>query len=292
MKKIFMFLYLLITINILGMEEIKVSYPKGRVDFSFYQNLEEDKYKGKYVDLFDFLNKDKKYKFKYQIEKKDEKNLADIQIRKLGNFDSNYSYIETAYAQRIYVIAKKGVDLKNIDEKENLRVGYFGKGIDVIIMSIVEVIMSIPGILIALGIIIILGTGFHSLIVAIFVIYIPRCVNVVRGLVKKEKNMEYVIAVKTYGVSDLRIIYRHILPNILKSVSVSFTTGFAGAILTEAGLGYLGLGIQPPYPTWGNMLNQSQSYFLSAPWFTIAPGLAIIFTIYQIKKLEKRGRKY
>ena len=149
--------------------------------------------------------------------------------------------------------------------------GYFGKGIDVIIMSIVEVIMSIPGILIALGIIIILGTGFHSLIAAIFVIYIPRCVNVVRGLVKKEKNMEYVIAVKTYGVSDLRIIYRHILPNIL---------------------GYLGLGIQPPYPTWGNMLNQSQSYFLSAPWFTIAPGLAIIFTIYQIKKLEKRGRKY
>ena len=130
MKKIFMFLYLLITINILGMEEIKVSYPKGRVDFSFYQNLEEDKYKGKYVDLFDFLNKDKKYKFKYQIEKKDEKNLADIQIRKLGNFDSNYSYIETAYTQRIYVIAKKGVDLKNIDEKENLRVGYFGKGIE------------------------------------------------------------------------------------------------------------------------------------------------------------------
>lgn len=152
--------------------------------------------------------------------------------------------------------------------------------------------MSIPGILIALGIIIILGTGFHSLIAAIFVIYIPRCVNVVRGLVKKEKNMEYVIAVKTYGVSDLRIIYRHILPNILKSILVSFTTGFAGAILTEAGLGYLGLGIQPPYPTWGNMLNQSQSYFLSAPWFTIAPGLAIIFTIYQIKKLEKRGRKY
>ena len=130
MKKIFMFLYLLITINILGMEEIKVSYPKGRVDFSFYQNLEEDKYKGKYVDLFDFLNKDKKYKFKYQIEKKDEKNLADIQIRKLGNFDSNYNYIETPYTQRIYVIAKKGVDLKNIDEKENLRVGYFGKGIE------------------------------------------------------------------------------------------------------------------------------------------------------------------
>lgn len=170
--------------------------------------------------------------------------------------------------------------------------GYYGGFIDGIIMSIIEVIISIPAILIALGIIIVMGTGFYSLIVAIFVIYIPRCVNVIRGLVKKEKNMEYIIAAKTYGVSDLKIIYRHILPNILKPILVAFTTGFAGAILTEAGLGYLGLGIQPPYPTWGNILNQSQSYFLSAPWFTIAPGLAIIFTVYQIKKMEKRGRKY
>lgn len=170
--------------------------------------------------------------------------------------------------------------------------GYYGGFIDGIIMSIIEVIISIPAILIALGIIIVMGTGFYSLIVAIFVIYIPRCVNVIRGLVKKEKNMEYIIAAKTYGVSDLKIIYRHILPNILKPILVAFTTGFAGAILTEAGLGYLGLGIQPPYPTWGNILNQSQSYFLSAPWFTIAPGLAIIFTVYQIKKMEKRGRKH
>ena len=170
--------------------------------------------------------------------------------------------------------------------------GYYGGFIDGIIMSIIEVIISIPAILIALGIIIVMGTGFYSLIVAIFVIYIPRCVNVIRGLVKKEKNMEYIIAAKTYGVSDLKIIYRHILPNILKPILVAFTTGFAGAILTEAGLGYLGLGIQPPYPTWGNILNQSQSYFLSAPCFTIAPGLDIIFTVYQIKKMEKRGRKH
>lgn len=170
--------------------------------------------------------------------------------------------------------------------------GYYGGFIDGIIMSVIEVIISIPAILIALGIIIVMGTGFYSLIVAIFVIYIPRCVNVIRGLVKKEKNMEYIIAAKTYGVSDLKIIYRHILPNILKPILVAFTTGFAGAILTEAGLGYLGLGIQPPYPTWGNILNQSQSYFLSAPWFTIAPGLAIIFIVYQIKKMEKRGRKH
>lgn len=170
--------------------------------------------------------------------------------------------------------------------------GYYGKALDSVITSFIEVIIAIPSILIALGVIIILKTGFVSMIVAIFLIYLPRCVNMVRGLVKKERNMEYVVAAKTYGVSDLRIIFYHILPNIMKSVLISFTTGFAGAILTEAGLGYLGLGIQPPYPTWGNILNQSQSYFLSAPWFTIAPGLAIIFTVYQMNKLEKRGKRF
>ena len=170
--------------------------------------------------------------------------------------------------------------------------GYYGKSLDSIITSFIEVIIAIPSILIALGVIIVLKTGFLSMIVAIFIIYLPRCVNMVRGLVKKEKNMEYVIAAKTYGVSNIRIIFYHILPNIMKSVLISFTTGFAGAILTEAGLGYLGLGIQPPHPTWGNILNQSQSYFLSAPWFTIAPGLAIIFTVYQMNKLEKRGKRF
>ena len=132
--------------------------------------------------------------------------------------------------------------------------GYYGKVLDSVITSFIEVIIAIPSILIALGVIIILKTGFISMIVAIFLIYLPRCVNMVRGLVKKERNMEYVVI--------------------------------------EAGLGYLGLGIQPPYPTWGNILNQSQSYFLSAPWFTIAPGLAIIFTVYQMNKLEKRGKRF
>ena len=170
--------------------------------------------------------------------------------------------------------------------------GYYDKLTDGIIMSFMEVIIAIPGIIIALGVIIIMGVGFASLVTAIFIIYIPRCVNMVRGVVKKEKNMEYVTAAKTYGVSNFRILYIHILPNIVKPIMVCFTTSFAGAILTEAGLGYLGLGIQPPYPTWGNILNQSQSYFISAPWFTIAPGLAIIFTVYQMKKLERRETRY
>lgn len=170
--------------------------------------------------------------------------------------------------------------------------GYYESWVDGVIMSIIEIIIAIPGIIIALGVIIVLGVGIDSLITAIFIIYIPRCVNIIRGVVKKEKHMEYIVAAKTYGVSDIRILYNHILPNIIKPVLVCFTTGFAGAILTEVGLGYLGLGIQPPYPTLGNILNQSQSYFLSAPWFTIAPGLAIVFTVYQIKKLERRETRY
>ncbi|MDR1832989.1 MAG: ABC transporter permease [Fusobacteriaceae bacterium] len=170
--------------------------------------------------------------------------------------------------------------------------GYYGKRIDSVIVFFMEVLIAIPSILIALGVIVVLKAGFSSMITAIFLMYVARCINLVRGLVKKEKHMEYVVAARTYGISQLRILFYHILPNITKPILINFTTGFAGAILTEAGLGYLGLGIQPPYPTWGNMLNQSQSYFLSNPLFTIAPGLAIIFTVYHMNKLRKGGERF
>ncbi|MDR3258731.1 MAG: ABC transporter permease [Fusobacteriaceae bacterium] len=170
--------------------------------------------------------------------------------------------------------------------------GYYGKYLDSGIVLFTEVLIAIPSILIALGVIVILKAGFASMITAIFLMYLARCINMVRGLVKKEKHMEYVVAAKTYGISKFRIIFIHILPNITKPILINFTTGFAGAILTEAGLGYLGLGIQPPYPTWGNMLNQSQSYFLANPLFTIAPGLAIIITVYYMNKLEKRNKRF
>ncbi|MDR1835841.1 MAG: ABC transporter permease, partial [Fusobacteriaceae bacterium] len=170
--------------------------------------------------------------------------------------------------------------------------GYYGKRIDTVIVFFMEVLIAIPSILIALGVIVILKAGFSSMITAVFLMYLARCINLVRGLVKKEKHMEYVVAARTYGISHIRILFIHILPNVTKPILINFTTGFAGAILTEAGLGYLGLGIQPPYPTWGNMLNQSQSYFLSSPLFTIAPGLAIIVTVYWMNKLRRRGERF
>ena len=144
--------------------------------------------------------------------------------------------------------------------------GYFGGYIDDFFLFISEIFMSIPVILITLGIIVLLNNGFHS----------------------REKHKNYIKIARIYGVSKFRIMMRHIAPNIILPILVNFSTNFAGAILTEASLGYLGFGIQPPYPTLGNMLNESQSYFLLAPWFTILPGLMILFLVYKINQISKK----
>ena len=166
--------------------------------------------------------------------------------------------------------------------------GYFESYFDELFLFISEIFMSIPVILITLGIILLLNNGFHSVILALFVLYMPRTLNYVRGLVKREKHKNYIKIAKIYGVNHFRIIIRHIAPNIIVPILVNFSTNFAGAILTEASLGYLGFGIQPPYPTLGNMLNESQSYFLLAPWFTILPGLMILFLVYKINQISKK----
>ena len=166
--------------------------------------------------------------------------------------------------------------------------GYFGGYIDEFFLFISEIFMSIPVILITLGIIVLLNNGFHSIILALFVLYMPRTLSYVRGLVKREKHKNYIKIARIYGVSNFRIMRRHIAPNIILPILVNFSTNFAGAILTEASLGYLGFGIQPPYPTLGNMLNESQSYFLLAPWFTILPGLMILFLVYKINQISRK----
>ena len=169
--------------------------------------------------------------------------------------------------------------------------GYFGGYIDELLLFISEIFMSIPAILIILGVIVVLHTGFHSIIIALFILYMPRTINYVRGLVKQEKHKNYIKMAKIYGVGHFRIMIRHISPNIIVPILVNFSTNFARAILTEASLGYLGFGIQPPYPTLGNMLNESQSYFLLAPWFTILPGLMILFLVYKMNRISKKSQE-
>ncbi len=170
--------------------------------------------------------------------------------------------------------------------------GYSGGYVDEIVMRIIDAFMSFPGILFALMMITVFGSGTYNTILVIGIMNIPHFTRFARGETLKEKEKNYTLSAKTRGASDLWILRHYIFPNIRGKLIVSTALSLGVSILTEASLSYLGLGIQPPYPTLGNILNQSQSYFLSAPWFTIAPGLAIVFTVYQIKKLERRETRY
>ncbi|VWL85265.1 ABC transporter permease [Oceanivirga miroungae] len=164
--------------------------------------------------------------------------------------------------------------------------GYYGGFIDYIVSQFIEMILSIPGILIAVAVVVIVRKAFLSLVLALIIMYLPLIIMYTRGLVIKEKSKEYITANKTYGVSNYRIITKHIYRNIRKYIFVNFGINFSKGILTEAGLGFLGIGLDPSTPTLGNMLNASQSYFISSPWFTIFPGLVIIFIVYNVRKLS------
>ncbi|WP_067139874.1 ABC transporter permease [Oceanivirga salmonicida] len=165
--------------------------------------------------------------------------------------------------------------------------GYFGGIIDYVFQMLVEIILSIPSILIAVTVVVIIQKPQISLIISMIIMYLPLVINYARGLVIKEKDKNYVIAAKTYGVKNIRIIVKHIFPNVKKYVLTNLGINFSKGILTEAGLGFLGIGLDPSIPTLGNMLNASRSYFIKAPWFTLFPGIIIIVIVYYANKFSK-----
>lgn len=165
--------------------------------------------------------------------------------------------------------------------------GYYAGLVDIIVQTIVDMILSIPSILIAIAIVVLLKSSIFSVILAIILIYLPLIVNHTRALFRKEKEKEYIIANKTYGASNFRIMTKHIYSNIKKYIYLNFSLNFSKAILTEASLGFLGIGIDPSIPTLGNMLNDSKAYFLTNPIFTISPGIVIIVIVY-IANLNKK----
>lgn len=169
--------------------------------------------------------------------------------------------------------------------------GYFGGIIDNLIQMCIDIILSIPSILIAITVVVILKSGYKALILAILIMYLPSITNYARGLAIKEKDKEYVLAAKTYGVKNMRIIFKHIMPNISKYILLNFEINFSKAILTEASLGFLGIGVDPSIPTLGNMLNSSQSYFIIAPWTSLSPGLMIICIVYLVNTITLKKRK-
>ncbi len=158
--------------------------------------------------------------------------------------------------------------------------GYFGGWLDEVVMRLMDALMALPGLVMALLIISIRGPGLVNTALALGIMGIPSFARIVRGGFLQSREVEYVQAAISIGATSWRIIFRHILPNQLTPIIVASSINFAAAILGEAGLSYLGLGIQPPDPSWGRMLQEGQGYIYSAPWYSIAPGLTITFTVF------------
>ncbi|NBK20442.1 MAG: ABC transporter permease [Spirochaetia bacterium] len=157
--------------------------------------------------------------------------------------------------------------------------GYYGKATDNIIMRFMDVLLAIPSMLLATAIVAALGTSLTNVLIAIAISYVPTFARTVRASVLTLKDQEFIEAAKAMGASDSRIIFKYILPNSMAPLIVQATLGVAGAILSIAGLSFLGLGIQPPTPEWGSMLSSARSYIREGWHITVIPGLGIMITI-------------
>lgn len=157
--------------------------------------------------------------------------------------------------------------------------GYYGGRLDTIIMRITDVLLAFPGILLALAIVSVLGPSMNNVIIAVALFSVPVFARIARGSALTVRKLEYVDAVKALGASDFRIIFKHILPNITSPLIVQATLSIATAILTAAGLSFLGLGAQPPTPEWGAMLADGRNYMYDAGHVALFPGLAIVLVV-------------
>ena len=157
--------------------------------------------------------------------------------------------------------------------------GYFGGRVDGSIMRCMDIMLSIPSILLAITLMAALGKGLDKAVIAIGTVSIPEYARIVRSSILSVKENDYVAAAKVIGNSDGRIIFRHILPNVVSSIVVRATLGISTAILDTAALGFLGMGVQPPMAEWGDMLGRARTYIFSAPYTLIFPGLAITIAV-------------
>ncbi|EFB91719.1 ABC transporter, permease protein [Pyramidobacter piscolens W5455] len=157
--------------------------------------------------------------------------------------------------------------------------GYFGGRIDEVVMRLMDIMMAFPGILLALAIVAILGPSLTNLIVAIGINSVPGFSRVARGAVISVKKNDYVTAARAIGESDLSILFRYVLPNAISPIIVQTTMRMATVLLTAAGLGFLGLGVQPPSPEWGTMLSAARVYLRSAPHVAVIPGVTIMIVV-------------
>ena len=157
--------------------------------------------------------------------------------------------------------------------------GYFGGWIDSIISRATEALLSIPFLILAIALAAFLGPSLTNAMIAIGVSAAPKFVRLTRGQALSAKKEDYVQSARALGASDLRIIARHVFPNVMPPLIVQATITIATAIIAEASLSFLGLGLQPPSPSWGSMLNTAKNFMSQAPWMSIFPGSAIFLVV-------------
>jgi peptide/nickel transport system permease protein len=157
--------------------------------------------------------------------------------------------------------------------------GYRGGRIDAVLMRVMDAVFSFPPILLTIALVGVLGGGLQSVVIALALVYTPGFARQARASALVAVHLEYVEAARAVGARELRILLRHVLPMASGPLLVRGTVLFAYAIVAEAGLSFLGLGAQPPTPSWGQMLTEARSYLQSAPWFPLVPALAIVAAV-------------
>jgi len=163
--------------------------------------------------------------------------------------------------------------------------GYFGGKIDDIVSAITTVFMACPGLLLAIVVMAVLGPSIYNVFLALGLVTWPTVYRLVRGETLSLKERDFTLAARAIGAPHLRLMLHHILPNAAGPIIVVGTLGLAGAILAEASLSFLGLGVQPPIPSWGSMLAQGRDFIHQAWWMTVFPGLAIFMTVLGLNLL-------
>ena len=173
--------------------------------------------------------------------------------------------------------------------------GYYDGTADVILTRVCDSITAFPSILLALVIVSVVGSGTYNIIVALGILFIPSFARIVRGEFARCRHLNYIQSAKLMGVGDARILFSHILPNTFSVLLPAITIGFNNAILSEASMSFLGIGIQPPHASLGSMLNDSQTYLRSAPWYALSVGGTIVLLILGFsllsEGLQQRGRR-
>ena len=158
--------------------------------------------------------------------------------------------------------------------------GFAGGLLDEIVIRFMDAISSFPGIILALVMVSLIGNSHGTLIIALLILFIPGFTRIMRSGVYQYKNRDFILAARIAGIPPFRIIFFHIFPNLVPSLLSASVLGLSNAVLAESTMSYLGLGIQPPVPSWGRMLSESQGFLSNAPWCALAPGFMIMLTVF------------